>query len=415
MITVKPKKNQKNTKKDVIDFVTSPIFWAGVCLVIVFIIVIVVVAVFNKSPSDPGSGDDPNVGPITQPCPLDPNKKVLVACDPKDVSSCSSCSNGFYSCYTVDKENPYQFTAPNSTDLINIPDGTWCLPTKTTTLTCNQATGVPILSQLNANENQWICSCKYPKLFSNPLGGDCLYETACSRLNADSPNHLVCPTGGDFCEPGSTFLENPTWNPLIGVCDCPQGTKYLNLEDGQSKVCVADTCSPGTSKSDGSCDCDKISDIKTDKAPYNTFISCPSQTKDGTCLTGSQCIQDPCNPGGKTGPDKKCVCDSSNYVPIDDSDSPTGSSCFSLCYRNGPCGDRGTCYIDKDAKSGLQALCKDCKYPWTQGTSDTTADTGLCQFLKKSEGQSCNSDKECLSKDCQLQYLFWGDKKCFSS
>jgi len=401
-----------------VDFITSPIFWAGVCLCIVFILVIIVIAIFNKSPSDPGSGVDPDVDP-TIPCPLDPSDKVLVACDLTDSTSCTDCAHGFHSCYKVDTDHPYQFKAPSSEVLINVPDGTWCLPTKTTTLNCTEATGVPILAQLNSNENVWMCSCKYPRLFnSEGAFGDCLYETACSRLDDESKSHLICPLTvenpeDNYCKPNSTFLSNPTWNPTLGICDCKStdAPEYLNLEDGQIKICVADSCTPGKKKGDD-CDCGSISDIKTDAVPYKTYISCNSQTKQGTCKTGSQCIPDPCNPGGITGGDEnECICTAPDYIQQPNSNSPTGYICENLCTNNGPCGNRGTCYLASTDTEKV-ALCTNCNYPWLQGTETVLADTGLCSYIRKSIGQSCNSNIECLSNDCENQYLFWGDKHC---
>ena len=181
----------------------------------------------------------------------------LKSCDPTNQDTCNNCHGGLHSCFTVDKNNPYQYAVEKN--IVDLPDGKWCLPSKITSLPCNEFTGFPVLTKLNDTEYAWRCQCKNRSLFTNKGEfGDCIQEVSCGA--SEDLGQLVCPPGTDKCTSGKPWVDEPIWDPIYGVCNCKNGTTYVdqsNATDGiWSKMCLYDSCTPGTKKlNDGECDC----------------------------------------------------------------------------------------------------------------------------------------------------------------
>lgn len=393
------------------SLLTNPFFWATLVFVCILIVSIIFVAIryskekldtTNVSPKNPGKGE-----PVT--CPLTTDSTQLISCDPKDVKSCSACTNGLYACYTVNKENPYTYKEQNSTIVMKVPDGTWCLPTKTTSLKCTETTGFPILTKISNTENAWTCHCRYPELFTTkgPYG-DCMYEVACNKADGET-GRLVCPEKATFCIPGQPF--DGTWDPSVGVCACKDSYTYVdkpNPEDPSrnAKFCLQDTCYPGKTdpKDPTRCDCSNISTATLTNEGYETYLSYPGDITppEGTYPTKT-CIRDPCNKGGvyDSSAVGGCRCDKLATKVVDDPFSPTGFSCSDPCVpdKNNPsaesvCGGRGTCTVVTDSEGKSKAECINCKYPYFNDPSMR------CLGQKKASGTSCSNGDECITGVC---------------
>ena len=173
--------------------------WLILLLVVILVagITTTIILVRRKSKSTHiGGGGNGGGGDVVK-CRVSSNSDDLTECDPNDTNSCEKCG-GLFSCYAVTDDSPYKYTiykGNNHTEL-KVPNGSWCLPTKTKTLPCNQYSGFPILTRVSPTENAWTCNCKYPQLFQTAgLFGNCLDEIACN-----GEGHLVCPPGHSFCK-----------------------------------------------------------------------------------------------------------------------------------------------------------------------------------------------------------------------
>lgn len=138
-------------------------FWS-IFIAVLAIVVIVLLIVFIPKLA-PKAG--PTISSDLEPaelisCPATINLKNLVACTPGDVQACKNC-DGLSSCYNVTDNEPYTFYADDNTTA-RVPNGSWCIPTRVTTKTCNAYTATYVLSKVSATENEWNCLCKYPEL-----------------------------------------------------------------------------------------------------------------------------------------------------------------------------------------------------------------------------------------------------------
>lgn len=375
-------------------------------LMCAIVIAIIIVSKIHEHVTPSGGG-----GGQTQNCSPNQDVGLMIKCDPNDPKSCDNCS-GPSSCYVVDKDHPYYYTygsLPNQK--IAVPDGTWCLPTKTTTLPCNQFSGYPVLVRLNSQENAWACHCRYPNLFQNKGAlGNCTFEVACGYQTGDG--QLVCPKGSKYCTPDKPWVDQPTYDPIAGVCKCKDGLKYADFSIPDQgvyiKACVQDTCTPGK-EVDGKCDCGKPQ--KHEDGTYTSYIRCPDDIIEGQpvpCTTDSpMCLDDPCNPAGYyDNTTLKCVCTYPGTAPKENENSPVGWVCESPCDpAHNPCGNRGTCYLDQ-IKGDTVAKCKDCLFPWIQDKDN------LCQLRLKDPGESCENDSQCFSGNCSPEWGWTGPKIC---
>jgi hypothetical protein len=350
-------------------------------------------------------------GPSKVTCPVTIDTSNLQKCNPSDPNSCNKCSEGLHSCFTVTDDNPYhveqKITDSGEKNIDKVPNGNWCLPAKIKTFPCNEFSGYPVLTKLTQTEYAWRCQCKYPTLFTNKGEfGDCTQEVACG-VQEDNNNYLKCPADSKVCTPGEKWVDNPVWEPTAGVCNCEDGTKFVNRPSSDNsdweKLCVTDTCSPGGFTSDGKCICQ---DKTQDGDEYKSYVRCPEdvQTKN-MCSSGPTCLPDPCNPGGYYSKQKHtCVC-SGEFISKTNQSSIVGSTCYSPCSgKNNPCGKRGTCSITADG----MAECKDCVSPYKQDK------TNMCNAELKGDGNKCSSDSECVSGACSKQYGFFGKKICMN-
>jgi hypothetical protein len=323
-------------------------------------------------------------------CPLTIHKDSLVSCHDDD-NKCGACEEDKPRvCTVVNADNPYSYKLKSNDNPLNVPTGKWCLPPKSTDLTCNPMTGDPVLTK-RGSDYIWRCQCKYPKLIDNAgVYGDCSEIAACGAKLAGSTNTLVCPDGSTTCTPGQPWSEDPTWDPMAAVCRCGPYQKYI--ERGETKLCVDDECFPGETdpNNPGQCLCP---DGKTDADGNNvSYVS-----------HNGQCIDDPCNPGG-TFDGRTCVCNKPQTVAKLDILSPLKWTCSSPCdWRNNPCGTKGTCKINKDGR----AICTDCVFPNYQSKDNR------CNNIVKPQYARCKSGLECESricgKQCKLQRWGWVD------
>lgn len=388
-----------------------------ILLIIGLIIAIIVSVMIANKPSahitpSGGGGGGAKVAPN---CAPSQDPELLIKCDPGDPDTCKNCS-GPSSCYTIDEDHPYYYAHGDAPDQkFKVPDGNWCLPTKTKTMKCNPYTGYHVLVKLSEKENAWVCNCEYPLMFQKAGAlGDCTEELACGAQHGDG--QLVCPPDAKYCKPGTPWVKDPTWSPTAGVCKCKPGLKYVDRSNpGEGvyiKSCVQDTCYPGNNLGD-KCDCsiDGKPYHQNDDGSITSYIRCPDdivKTKAVPCTKDAPlCLPDPCNPGGYYDPESgECKCLGTGNVPKESETSPTGWVCQNPCDSlHNPCGDRGVCHVVKKDNDYI-AKCKDCQIPWHQDKND------LCGFHLRPLGQSCDHDWQCLIGACEKQYIWWGDKVC---
>ncbi len=424
-------------------------------LVVATIVSAIVVSVVGRQksvlgPSGPGS-------PVGKNCPVLPFSS-LVNCDPTKKGACDDCGGATlgYQCYTVNAKNPYTYQVDTTT--YNIPDGTWCLPTKVATRQCNEWTGVPILTKISEGKYEWLCDCsKYPDWFASAPGGDCTFETVCG-YNADSTKsigELVCPKGGisGICTEGEPWLKTKNWDPKFGECQCIPGYNAVNRVDSGTgkmiKECVKNSCYPGGTETPvtpasgnlcgiasirNTCTCDKIitnikaiskklkdctgamEDVTT--TTYKSWIRCPEDVRSEfgqQCVVSPQCIPDPCNPLGYFDPDT-CTCQcgpkgdkNSTAINVADLSNPVGNKCVDPCTSDSdtnPCitfvGDtkfiHGTkCYIDS---TNLTSHCTNCCTGYYQDSTDHCLNTCIPENkdCDQKTGKPCCPGTYCKSE-----------------
>lgn len=300
-----------------------------------------------------------------------------------DDGDCKFCENT--SCTTVSDAEPYRYRMGEET--MKVPNGKWCLQPRVEDMPCNEMTGFRVLTRNPHFSNYaWECHCKNPKTVRNAgVYGDCIEVVACGA------GDLVCPPGSTDCTPGEKWSETSKWNPEAGVCNCPEGLKFV-VHEGR-KLCEEDDCFPGKVKAGGDgCDC-----------PAPELIN--NEWK-STINIGNQCVPDPCNPSGHMQ-GGRCVCRPGS-IPYEDSLSPTGWICKSPCDpKDNPCLSKGKCIFDQEG----HVKCTDCRYPNYQ------SDDGLCNNIVKHGNVQCENDSECEILICDKMYApIWnfgdGHKYC---
>lgn len=303
-------------------------------------------------------------------------------------TDCDNCGDIPHKCEAVDT---LQYYGSKSTP---IPKGNWCLPQLDNSANCNKFTSVRTLSKIGDTYG-WICTCNDDTKFTKKSAmEDCTVEVACG--NQANFGKLVDPrNGADW---------NGTWEPELGVCKCNDGYRELN------GTCEKDTCLPGKYGTNG-CQC-PIGHIRCEDLPYDSWYK--NRCKPNTCIT------DPCQPGGifntNTG---KCECDASkNFFEELDATSIVNSRCTPLCVKNGPCGERGTCTVDTECVTAVQAgklpasdctqlttsisrcqKCTNCKGTYTQDKCE------LCNSSCMTESKRCAKNEDCCSNSCSSHYV----------
>ena len=388
-----------------------PVIVGVVFLAVVVTIIVVHVQHNKRPPVHPPTPDRDK-------CYVSVDPTVLKPCTPGDPDTCDTCKGGLYGCFTVSNTGPnpspypIHFKEPKSGEpnTLYVPDGNWCLPAQIKTLKCNEFSGFPILTKLTDTEYAWKCQCKYPTIFENKgAEGDCTRQVACEGLLSDQ-NKFVCPTGASYCKPGEQWIDDPTWDPTYGTCNCAKGLKPIDRSNRKEGIwdfeCQTDQCSPGVS--DGkNCKCPKPTG--STGGYFVSYINCPGDMpddkKDLCDAKYPLCINDPCNPGGVYDPGTGgCKCDpGKHFQQVQDTSSPIGYACINPCSgKFNPCADRGTCYTDD---KGV-AKCKDCKYGWYQDDKD------MCANPMKTFGDRCDGGYQCLSGHCNPEYVFGGHHIC---
>ena len=287
-------------------------------------------------------------------------------------------------------------------EIIDIPDGKWCLP-RVKTNACNQFSGDSILVK-EGESYAWKCNCKYPDLFNNKGEfGDCINEIACGAEYGHG--NLVCSDDIEVCKDRKgderKWVENPDWDPKYGICECNNSLSFVDESDYSKdiymKKCLHDNCYPGTKDpKSNNCECP------------DGYISCPSDIPSNNknrCMV-SQCIKDPCLPYGTyQNNDGNITCKCNDGYTLKETDqSIIGHICYKPCDEyNNPCGDRGTCYVNENNV----AKCKNCvrKKGWGQDNNN------LCKQHLKYIGEDCKHDSECITNDC-YKFLGFGQGKC---
>lgn len=286
----------------------------------------------------------------------------LTPCEADD--DCAACEDTM--CVDVSREDHYRYGRAGET--LDVPVGRWCLHPKITDMPCNDVTGFRVLTRNPTGKGYvWRCHCKNPKTVRNAgVYGDCEEVVACGR------GELVCPPNSTHCRPGEKWKDTRDWDPDTGVCECPDGLKYV-VHDGR-KLCETDECYPGRASDEG-CTCP--APVVVD-GEYKSTVS-----------VGNKCIPDPCNPSGFTQ-GGRCVCRPGS-IPFQDELSPTGWVCKSPCDpKDNPCGNKGRCVFDKAGN----VSCTDCRYPNYQSKD------GMCNNLVKHGNVQCENEYECETRAC---------------
>lgn len=338
----------------------------------------------------------PKISHITPPVPpsLDCTPlSELKSCSGENAIDCGSCK-GFYACTGIDKEYAYKDTNGN---IVNIPQGKWCLPVAISSSPCNPYTGIPILTKVSDYEYSWGCMCKYPQWFRNndgSINSDCTDQVVCGRDIPNSNNYLGCPTGSSSCNYGEPW--NGKWDPKYGQCFCSTGLKEIEYTDEEHgiyiKNCVYDSCYPG-----------KIIENKCVCPP--NYIKCPENINYRfgelikECDLNPQCVSDPCAPGHFDSNSGNCTCPQP-FINTPDANSLVYYSCKNPCDPDhNPCADRGTCIVSPPGT----AQCTNCNSPWSNRGDSTLT----CRSSYTQKGKSCEYDMDCWAPNDNVGYCSW--------
>lgn len=324
-------------------------------------------------------------GYTRNPCPLYPASALVPCAALGENEGCHFCREVDRFCQTVSEADEFHVQDPDTGLHYRVPEGRWCLPPVPATQdTCNPNTAVPVLTQTPDGELRWGCLCTKPLLVVNEGGyGDCTKVVACDPSLGGRLVHR---------DTGAEWSADPTWDPAVfGVCDCPEGYKYVAKEDGD-KRCLVDECSPGHSIGVGRCQCPER--VVDDKGQHVSFVE-----HQGTC------IADPCNPLGYTEAGT-CRCNKGSSA-VQDAGVVGKWICEDVCSpRRNPCGKRGRCYAKADSTPG----CRDCTSLFYQ------SERCDCGNEVKLVGP-CSMKNECLYRCCLgawgvPSHCFKLDEKC---
>ena len=299
-------------------------------------------------------------------CPISINRKDLISCNTSN-ERCDQCNTPSV-CVTVSNEHPYY--ASMGLDQINnkpLPNGKWCLPPKRVFETpCHPQTGVRVLTK-DGVTLRWKCKCKAPHLVTNnSVDNDCTNVVACQTGGT-----LICPSGHTQCTEGTPWTPKSNWDPMEGICTCPDGKHYQATPN--AKICLSDVCSPGTTD---------ILDATQCKCPPH-YVN-----------YSGRCLPDPCTPGVFNGINCTCPRKSKNVL---DPTSIVGHACQTPCSKKrNPCGKkgsyRGKCKFDESTQ---RAICTSCAWPYYQSKDKR------CNNFVLQQGKRCTAHNQCEGKQCK--------------
>jgi hypothetical protein len=322
--------------------------------------------------------DDPRCGPQTIHCGiLDPNTIQKCDDDPYKCQQCQCTSDptvqaNCMSCQTITADNTYAFNI--SQNLCSDPfywdsekngcylkPGQYCLPVDVKDITCNQFTGNKVLSRPDpSGPYEWRCICKDPTAFTNypDFKGDCIGINLCGMAGQPNPKDINTP-GRKLVKFGDTgTLWDGTFDPISqGQCSCnpnefspnnPCPNPGENCKE--NLVCEVSGCLSGVSSDGKTCNSCPVGYIDCYTVAWRTD---PQYSFLGPYYTGicsyPGCVPDPCDPGdGSTGffydiNSNSCVCPPGyNSVTSPGANYP---KCVNLCKNNGPCAERGICFV----------------------------------------------------------------------
>jgi hypothetical protein len=291
--------------------------------IVILAVIFVTIILFRSGNKDKNEGDLI----VKKNCtPSDP--KNLISCDPvNDVCASDICSNELTKCYTVNKVNPYKVNIDGN--LYDVPDGNWCLPLKASQDKCNPVVSTALLAK-DKDQLKWICDCKYPNLFTKEsVDSDCTKQLACVNVLEGVLQGETTGRGSLVSLEGDKY--DFTYDPRSAKCICEPGYLYKNLQNGEIKHCVRDSCFPGNLndvKEEG-CICpEPKQDFSTNL--WTSYARCPQDVKDKfktSCEANPQCIKNPCGENGYYDKGKKdCVCNP-GYSSTDSIESVVGKYC----------------------------------------------------------------------------------------
>lgn len=295
---------------------------------------------------------------------------------------------------------------------------------------CGEATGLRPFGKLYVPSKEKVKCTENSDCGEN---GKCIDPLNPSPCGYDSKNkHVVV----NDCKDSDMCVCHVPWegeyakdtDPLSGQCVCNDGLDYqcvVRSNDYFEMNCVKDFCTgvEGAHEADSNtCNSNQCYDPTNSgkctccKCPPG-YIRCPDDiTANNVGLVtycekaGPTCIKDPCStkevPGGYWSSEhNRCICPGSDtFISIPDENSAVGAICADACQGNGPCGNRGVCYLPEGASSHSDALCCDCECPYTNDGDNTCTCSGVLkggsQAVKQANGADCCSDDDCCSGSC---------------
>ena len=333
----------------------------------------------------------------------------LTPCDAE--GKCSSCGESNYTCTSVRRKGEYELNN------IQVPKGSWCLPKKENTQSCNLYTGKWLWTSNNCPGGQTQCQkceCLYPDLFD---GDDCGRKKACfnksdqasgSQLNNKLIGLDTAPekfrgvewdpnsgTDSEILQYNPYTFDEKTGKPWFG-CECKGPGPYVRLPNDPYN-CHIDPCwrqttsipASGASCSDTTCEC-KCNQPGSPAGGVNI----PIGTLKGMCATESVlCKGDGATWNRKT---QQCDCGTNNLRKLCSSD---------YVQRSG---------VDKCTDS-KNLIGEECVNPCSPSPCQNCTKGGCCRIDPTTKTSSCDcskadgpEDTDCDGK--KFKYTFSGDK-----
>ena len=355
----------------------------------------------------------------------------LTQCDMTE-NSCGGCINEPpFECVKVTDEKPYIWSqGKEKIKIVNSEEGKgWCLPPVVSSNTeCNPFTSDTILVKTDNGDGKasytWGCYCNTNVFTQSNLLADCNIQNVCTNANTSDKKDIYVNTGKDCANTSDCTKINSTdvcwktdpnnvmpisgntngkcftkWsnkkdiNPISGYCNCDNGLISYKQKINDSRYdmrCIRNLCEPGTTNSDGSCNC-PAGTINCKDIPNSSALK-------NSCKSSQQCIPDPCSPGTYDVAQGICSNCPAGLQSIRDTSSLVGVVCGDVCGKYNPCGNRGTCQAVLEAGSNniYKATCINCNDPFVNDGDPSST----CKNIKKAIGIQCNSGSECATGKC---------------